>query len=349
MTPLPGRRDPAAASTAARLHPITVVRLAGDAVEIRWSEAARGLALAVFRGDSPASIETAAPLARTAGSCRAAVSGLAPDTPHFFKLVAPDGSAVIVGERRPLVEGCPNLRDLGGYETVEGRHVRWGLVYRSSNLSRLTEKGIGQIQRLGIQRIYDFRTSAEALKLPSRFPASPAAATVALPIQHGEFEPTSVFDRIKRGDFDWISEEFMLQGYIESIERFPQVWQRLFHDLLEPGNRPLLFHCTGGKDRTGVAAALILLALGVPVATVVADYGLSDGYNAEVRQAIYDHLTPFGVDVARVAPYFTAPESRLRSLLTYLRDRYGTANDYLVRRAGVSRETIAGLREALLE
>ena len=67
---------------------------------------------------------------------------------------------------------------------------------------------------------------------------------------------------------------------------------RLFTLLSEPRNRPLLFHCTGGKDRTGAAAALILLALGVPTETVVADYGLSDGYNADVRKAIYEHLGP---------------------------------------------------------
>ncbi len=349
MKPPTARRDPAAASAAARLHPVTVVRLAEDAVDIRWSATARGLELAVFRGDSPASIETAVPLAHTADSCHVVLSDLAPDTPHFFKLVTPDGSALIVGERRPFVEGCPNLRDLGGYEAEDGRRVRWGLVYRSSNLSRLTEKGIEQIKRLGIKRIYDFRTKAEALKLPSRFPESPAAATVTLPIQHGEFEPTSVFDRIKKGDSDWISEEFMLQGYMESIERFPQVWHRLFHDLLEPVNRPLLFHCTGGKDRTGVAAALILLALGVPTATVVADYGLSDNYNAAVRTAIYDHLKPYGVEIAKVEPYFTAPESRLRSFLAHILTRYGTAAGYLARRAGVGPETLEGLREALLE
>jgi protein-tyrosine phosphatase len=339
----------AAGPTVARLHPVTVVRLAADAVDIRWSDAARGLELAVFRGDSPASIETAAPLARTAGSSHVVLTGLASDTPHFFRLVAPDGEALIVGERRPFVEGCPNLRDLGGYATEDGRHVRWGLVYRASNLSRLTEKGIGQIERLGIRAIYDLRTEAEARKLPSRFPRSSAAVTVTLPIQHAEFEPTLVFDRIKKGDFAWISEKFMLQGYIETLERYPHVWHRIFHDLLQPRNRPLLFHCTGGKDRTGVAAALLLFALGLPAETVVADYGLSDGYNADVRRALYDHLTPFGVDVARVEPYFTAPESRLRSLLAYIRGRYGSATEYLAARARVGPDTVRGLQAALLE
>jgi hypothetical protein len=82
---------------------------------------------------------------------------------------------------------------------------------------------------------------------------------------------------------------------------------------------------------------------------VVADYGLSDGYNVDVRKAIYEHLRPFGVDIAKVEPYFTAPESRIRALLEYVDTRYGSAVDYLVQRAGVREETLERLRKDLLE
>jgi protein-tyrosine phosphatase len=260
-----------------------------------------------------------------------------------------EGGSLVARERRPVVEGCPNLRDLGGYQTTDGRRVKWGRIFRSSNLGRLTDKGLDQLKRLGIKLVCDFRTEAEALKLPNRFPDSEAVGYVRLPIQHGEFEPTSVFDRIKKGDFDWISEDFMIQGYIDSVERYADVWARLFNLLSDPRHRPLLFHCTGGKDRTGAAAALILLSLGVPAETVVADYGLSDGYNADVRKAIYEHLRPFGVDIAKVEPYFTAPESRIRALLEHVDARYGSAVDYLVKKVGISEKTIALLRDTLLE
>jgi hydroxymethylglutaryl-CoA lyase len=259
-----------------------------------------------------------------------------------------DGAAALVGERRPVVEGAPNLRDLGGYEAADGRRVKWGLIFRSSNLGRLTDQGLAQIKRLGIRLVCDFRTEAEAAKLPNRFPDSAAVDYVRLPIQHGEYEPTAVFERIKKGDYGWISEDFMIRGYVDSVERYPEVWGRFFHLLAEPGHRPLLFHCTGGKDRTGAAAALVLLALGVPPETVIADYGLSDGYNSDVRRAIYEHLRPFDVDIARVEPYFTAPESRLRALLKHLDARFGSAVGYLVNRAGVSEETIARLKDDLL-
>jgi protein-tyrosine phosphatase len=332
----------------AGLFPLFVTRLSEDSVEVRWNDSAGDVGLSIYRGDSPDCIQTAAPLAETAGGGSVLLSGLPLDRPHFFKLVAADGAAV-VGERRPVVEGAPNLRDLGGYETAAGRRVKWGRIFRSSNLGRLTDRGLEQIRRLGIKFVCDFRTAAEAAKMPNRFPDSEAVGYLHLPIQHGDFEPTSVFDRIKKGDYGWISEDFMIRGYIESVERYPAVWERLFELLAEPNRRPLLFHCTGGKDRTGVAAALILLALGVPRDTVVADYGLSDGYNSEVRRTIYAHLKPFSVDTARVAPYFTAPESRLRAFLKHIDTHYGSAVGYLVKRAGVGEETIARLKSELLE
>lgn len=333
----------------ARLLPVTVARLSEDTVEIRWSEAAVGLCLSVYRGDSPERIPTDSPLATAATGNSVVLSAPAADGPHFFKVVAADGAAALVGERRPFVEGAPNLRDLGGYTAADGRRVKWGRIFRSSNLGRLTDRGLAQIKRLDIRRVYDFRTEAEAAKMPNRFPDSTAVGYVRLPIQHGEYEPTAVFDRIKKGDYGWISEGFMIRGYIDSLERYPEVWGRFFQLLAEPRQQPLLFHCTGGKDRTGAAAALILFALGVPTDTVIADYALSDGCNVDVRQAIYEHLKPFGVDIAKVEPYFTAPESRLRALLNHVDARYGSAVGYLVRRAGVSEQTMAQLKADLLE
>jgi protein-tyrosine phosphatase len=331
------------------LYPITVERRSEDSVEIRWKETAGRAGLSVYHGDSTERIQAASPLAEVTEGDSVILSGLAADRPHFFKLVAADGSAALVGERRPLVEGAPNLRDLGGYEARDGRRVKWGRIFRSSNLGRLTDRGLAQIKQLDIKLVCDFRTEAEVHKQPNRFPDSPSVDYVRLPIQHGDFEPTSVFERIKKGDYDWISEDFMIRGYVESLERYPEVWVRFFQLLTEPRRRPMLFHCTGGKDRTGAAAALILLALGVPQETVIADYGLSDGYNSDVRRIIYEHLRPFGVDFAKVEPYFTAPESRLRALLKHVDGRYGSAFEYLVNRAGVGAETIAQLKADLLE
>jgi protein-tyrosine phosphatase len=336
-------------SAIAGLLPVTVFRRSVNAVEIRWHENAREVDLSLFRGDSPETIDVSAPLVQVTEGSSVILPGLSTDRPHFFKLMASDGSSIIVGERRLFVEGAPNLRDLGGYETTDGQRVKWGLIYRSGNLGRLTDTDLCRIRRLGLRTICDFRTDAEALKLPNRFPDSQAVSYIRLPIQHGDYEPTIAFERISRGDYAWVSENFMIEGYIESVERYPGVWSHLFQLLSDSRNRPLLFHCTGGKDRTGTAAALILLALGVPTETVIADYGLSDGYNLELRMRIYENLRPLGVDLSKVEPYFTAPESRLHALLRHLEAGYGSANRYLEKRAGVSEQMMARLQEDLLE
>jgi protein-tyrosine phosphatase len=317
-------------------------------VELCWKFAGRPVEVLIFRGESPESIDRGAPIARTRRPC-ITIQGLDSEAISYFELVPHRGRPVIVGERRIRAEGAANLRDLGGYRSRDGRHLKWGKIYRSGNLGRLTVSGLARVKRLGIRLVCDFRTEAEAVMLPDRFPDSPDIGCLRLPIQHGEYEPTIAFERIRSGDYDWISEEFMLQGYIDSVERYPDVWARLFECLADPRHRPLLFHCTGGKDRTGVAAALILLALGVPEETVVADYGLSDGYNAKLRKATYDHLRSFGVDIGKVEPYFTAPEGRIRALLEHVNAGYGSAVSYLVEKAGVSEAMLHQLREALLE
>lgn len=335
-----------ASADSRRLQWARVDRTAPDAVCIRWTP---GPQVTIFGGPVPGRM-SAEPVATVpAGESSAAVAGLAPDRPVFFRLTSDDDPGIWVGERCLPVEGVTNLRDLGGYTTADGRRVRWGTVYRSANLGRVTAAGLAALRQLGIRTVCDFRTEPESIKLPNVFPDTPEVSYLRLPVQHGDHEPTAVFERIRKGDYHWISEQFMLEGYIEGLDRYPHVWARFVRELAQADHRPLLFHCTGGKDRTGAAAALTLLVLGVPEETVVADYGLSDGCNGEVRRRVYAQLREWGVDIPIVEPYFTAPAARLRALLDHLRRTYGTAEDYLVHTAGVEREVIAALREGLLE
>jgi protein-tyrosine phosphatase len=317
-------------------------------LELRWVHRHGPCEVSVYHGGSPDAIDRRAPLLRSSdGGAR--LEGLDPEGPHYFELVPAGGLPFVVGERRIAAEGTSNLRDLGGYAAAGGRRVRWGQLFRSDNLARLTDGGLALVRRLGIRTVCDFRTEAEARRLPNRFPDSAAVSYLKMPIQHGDFEPTSVFARIQAGDYHWISEDFMFEGYVDNIERHAPLWARFFELVADPGRRPLLFHCTGGKDRTGVGAALILLALGVPAETVIADYGLSDPLIAAVRNRIYSEIRAFGVDTRKVAPYFTAPPRRLRALLDYVRKKHGSAVDYLVNAAGVGKDRIGSLREGLLE
>jgi protein-tyrosine phosphatase len=337
------------ATPASPLHPVAVERTGPDSVRIHWNPVAAGLPVSVACGPAVDRIPAEAAARAAPGESAVTISGLDPGRPVFVRLHAGGGPGVVAGERCLPVEGVTNLRDLGGYLTADGRHVRWGSVYRSANLGRATAAGLAALKQLGIRLVCDFRTGPESAKLPNLFPDSPEVGYLRLPVQHGDHEPTAVFERIRNGDYAWISEEFMLEGYIEGLDRYAHVWASFVRALAEARNRPLLFHCTGGKDRTGAAAALTLLALGVPEETVVEDYGLSDGCNTEVRRRVYDYLRQLEVDIARVEPYFTAPPGRLRALLDHLRRTYGSAGEYLVHTAGLEPRVIAALKEELLE
>jgi protein-tyrosine phosphatase len=283
------------------------------------------------------------------GESEASISGLDPDRRYYFEVVFSDGSHTIISERRVPLEGGVNFRDLGGYQAVDGRRVRWGKVFRSDNLGRLTDRDVIYLQKMGIRIVCDFRTPAEIKKLPDRYPSGHDGQSLLLPIRHGESDPANTFDRIKNGDIDWMTEEYMVQGYIKNIDYFALLWATFFKTLAEPSNRPLVFHCTGGKDRTGVAAALILLALDVPEETVIGDHGLSNLYIAAVLESIYDRIRTMGVNPDSISAYFTAPQKAIISVLEHLKKTYGSAANYLVSKAGVDEKLLIRLKDDLLE
>jgi protein-tyrosine phosphatase len=141
----------------------------------------------------------------------------------------------------------------------------------------------------------------------------------------------------------------MTEGYLKNIDDFASVWSTLLKSLAEGSRRPLVFHCTGGKDRAGVCTALILLLLGVPEETVIYDHGLSNLYIAAVLKKIYEQIRSYGVDPDQVAPYFTAPKNAIVTAVLHIRKTYGSAADYLINNAGVDEKIVAQLREDLLE
>jgi protein-tyrosine phosphatase len=141
----------------------------------------------------------------------------------------------------------------------------------------------------------------------------------------------------------------MIKRYIQKIDEFPEVWGEILKMLADPDNRPLVFHCTAGKDRAGACAAMILLALGVPEDTVVYDHGLSNVYIADALEKINERIRAMGVDPEKVAPYFTAPRNAIVAFINHIRKRYGSAAEYLMTRAGVNKNKLELLKEELLD
>jgi protein-tyrosine phosphatase len=170
------------------------------------------------------------------------------------------------------LQGQSNFRDLGGYETTDGRHVKWGMIFRSGELSHLTTADYRQVSALGIHTVYDLRDQRERASQPTDWGAGPVRAFVS--VKSGEIsaamspltDPNIDADRARAALADF---------YAQMPKLYAPEYRVIVHELLE-NRAPLLLHCTAGKDRSGVASALILSALGVPRATIMQDYELTD-------------------------------------------------------------------------
>jgi protein-tyrosine phosphatase len=170
------------------------------------------------------------------------------------------------------LSGASNFRDLGGYIALDGRPVRWRTLFRSDHLATLTPEDQAALARLGLVRAYDFRGVKERAAVPYELAG---IASHSLPI-----EPTVVQrmkDLLETGHRLTAQETvaLMQETYRAFVSDNGPRFADLFTDLLD-NDAPLVFHCTAGKDRTGFAAAMILLALGVPRPVVMQDYLLTN-------------------------------------------------------------------------
>jgi len=327
----------------------SVERTAKDAVRIRWKTRRQNLSVSIYHGDSPEKTRGCRPILQVKAQKVAEIKGLDPVRPCYFEILPENGTGLIIGERRLPLQGSVNFRDLGGYQTRDGRRIKWGKIFRSDHLSRLTDADLVFLERLKIQSVCDFRTSTEVGKRPDRFPIGAARKHLHLPIDHLKFDPTDLFEKLKRGDTSWLTREFLIAGYISNIDRSAAVWGAVFKLLAEPDNLPLVFHCTGGKDRTGTCAALILLALGVSEKMVIYDHGLSNTFLTDVVEKIYAQFEALAINRRKIAPYFSAPRYCIEALLAHIRKKYGSAADYLKLKAGVTEKMLGRIREELLE
>ena len=332
-----------------RVGDVLLVRTGDDSVTLTWEPAGRDSKVVVYKGEKPDAMDRRHPAAVVTGESEVNIAGLDPNTRYYFEVMFSEDKKTTIGERRVHLEGGVNFRDLGGYRSNDGRRVKWGQVFRSDNLGRITDRDVNYLQKMKIRLVCDFRTPAEIKKLPDRYPPGGRGKSLLLTIQHGQSDPANTFDRIKNGDIDWMTEEYMINGYIKNIEEFAHLWARFFNAIADSSNRPLVFHCTGGKDRAGVAAALILLALDVPGETVVRDHGLSNMYIAAVLERIYSEIRAMGVDPEQISAYFTAPQKAMEAVLNHLETVYGSATDYLLGKAGVDAGVLRRLKNDLLE
>jgi len=261
---------------------------------------------------------------------------------------------MVARERQVPLVRQQNFRDLGGYEAEDGRTVKWGVVYRSGELSQLDDGDVAKLSELGIKTVVDLRSQEEiAARGEGRLP--PEATLRAMPIASSDMF-AKIIPMMLAGNFSEVPTDLLDQVNRLLAAEFTAEFGALLRMLADPRNRPLVFHCTQGKDRTGFGAAVILSALGVPWERVVEDYLLSNHYRKAENEKLLEMLRGFASDgeseeiaFERVQGLLYVKETSLQAALNEIVGRHGSFEGYLDRALGFPQDSLRRLRDDLLE
>jgi protein-tyrosine phosphatase len=266
-------------------------------------------------------------------------------------LAATDGPAPDGHARTLSLEGAPNFRDIGGYATADGRRVRWGEVYRSNELSKLTAADADKVAGLNLVSVFDLRTEEEREHAPSIWTHAPAdmytsPKTTLAPVMHTILADASTPEGARTA---------IIKFYAQMPDDYHEEYAALLHKIAA-GKLPVLVHCTAGKDRTGVAIAVLLTTLGVPRQTVVDDYALTEKLmppSVAAAPAAVAAGGPAASPLARLPlesreALWRSDPAYISAALDAIDREYGSMNLYVERELGMSKAQIRALRAKLL-
>ncbi len=240
-------------------------------------------------------------------------------------------------ERMIALEGAVNFRDLGGYAADDAFRTRWRVLFRADGLGELTEDDLAMMRALGIRTVLDLRSGGELEQNRFDVDAHPVSFH-HLPFIQTIPDPEE-FDR---------RPDLLQSQYLEMLDTSGDQIVAALRVLASPDALPAVFHCTAGKDRTGLLSANVLSLVGVPDETVVADYALSAAAMDRLREKIIRKYPESEERLNTIDGVFTAEPDKMEVLLDYARQRYGTLESY-VASLGAEPGLVPALRQALLE
>jgi len=260
-----------------------------------------------------------------------------------------------MNQRLIQLSGTCNFRDMGGYKTQDCRTMKMGLLFRSDELSRLSDNDQLELQRLNIKLIIDLRTPNERKSKPDRISKDAGIKLINIPIYPFHQDPNRlqrwfwlVSGKFKDFDFD-----NYMKGYYHKIafDHATQIGE-ILSLISDKNNLPALFHCTGGKDRTGFATALIQLLVGVPKETIFEDYLLTNFFlephiNKFIRY--FRRVSLYRMKSDQIRPIWEARREYLEQVLDEIQKEYGTVEEYLQQECGMEQNLSNHFKEMLLE
>lgn len=272
----------------------------------------------LYAGNSLENINFSKPIAEGEGSGTFPLH-VADSVRSYFQLVTLEGKAILAERHLPM-KGGYNFRDLGGIGTTDGKYVKWGKIFRSDDLHNLTDDDLNYLSSIPLVSIVDFRSSDEIKRSPDRLPAS-VKKDYTYSITPGNLLAAKSLADLKMEQMDSAMMEMniLLVNDTSCVNRYKD----FFALLQDEKDVPLMFHCSAGKDRTGMGAALVLFALGVDENTIIEDYLSSNTYLGD-KYAHYIAQNP------NLKPLFEVKKEFLKAGIDEIKKEHGSVENYLV-------------------
>lgn len=251
-------------------------------------------------------------------------------------------------------EGIANFRDLGGYANEQGQQVKWGVLYRSGTFAHSSRADLQGLQQLQLATLVDFRSGGEKDEEPNQLPQPASFTVIEIPTldEGNKALVGEVMERVESGNFDGFDpDQFMLEANRQFATEFTPQFRQFIHTVLDAGGKPVVWHCSAGKDRTGFASAILLRVLGVPQETVMHDYMESKQHALDARKNQLLLLRVFkGEEAAdKLAIMMGVEEAWLRAAFEEIDARWGSFDNYVREGLQLSDGDIAQLQNQLLE
>ena len=251
-----------------------------------------------------------------------------------------DTTLVFSPKRQIKLEGGSNFRDLGGYPSQDQKHVKWGHLYRSADVSKLTENDFKTLSDLHLATVCDLRGPDELKTNPDKLPVG---------IQYINLPAGSENTRVNM-NYGKINGDSMIRSGYTKTDHLKAKYKPMFDQLLAlPSDKSLMFHCTAGKDRTGMGAALILSALSIDRKYILADYAATNIFWKDAREKMLAGMAQRGMDASALKPMLAADPKYLELFFNTIDSKYGSMDKFLREEMELSAEKITKLKGLYLE
>lgn len=275
----------------------------------------------------------------------------------LFLIDSPDRSRpLVIAERKLPAGGMDNLRDSGGYLTRDGRYVKWGHLYRGDTPHKVNSEGYRYLNAMNLGHVFDLRNGTEIAKKPDPAIENVAWRHTQIPDQPPQYKDVSWetndaiyrFVKTPRAEQFYPDTNRFMVWQAETLRSLRSIFTQALSD-----DRAMIWHCAGGKDRTGIVSAVFLSALGVPDKTIIYDYLLTNDYRqAFDKRELAEMTKAFNGDKQAIQGFLAIQQARpafIQAALDEIKQRYGSMENYLTQAVQLSPDDIQTLKDRYTE